>query len=437
VTQPDPNYILSDRPYSAAEARQEAPSSALLCDSPPAWLGASWAPPGAAGGPAGGALGTDARIVSGPRQRGRVGRAVSQRYALQEEARANLPAWRVASCMRARLDGVVKVMHHPQHGSASYAGLMTCGSVWVCPVCSAKIAARRQAEIEAGVASWRARGGGLLLVTMTLRHKRADKLATLLAALNGAHRWARGGRPWLYLRQEYGIAGAITTRETTVGGNGWHPHLHALWFVEKPLTDDETAELNTIMRERWVTALHKMGANAAEEYGFRIDNVKADDDKTIKDIIPYIVKQSRQWSETDEVIGGGRKQAKAGNMSIAELLKKASKGSNYAKALFVEYAIATKGHNLVVWTPGLRALLGQVEEEKSDAELAAKEEAGGQLVITLPAEQWRMVCYDKARGRLLAALQRGGRKGLEHWFDVHGYPIEPWQWGEPPGPEGG
>ena len=149
VPQSDPAYMIPDRPYGADESPQAAPRRLRGCAVPPAPVGASWAPPGAAGGPAGGALGRDAKIVSAPRQRGQVGRAVKQRYSLQETAAQLLPAWRVATCMRARLDGVVKVMHHPQHDSASYAGLMTCGSVWVCPICSAKVAARRQAEIEA------------------------------------------------------------------------------------------------------------------------------------------------------------------------------------------------------------------------------------------------------------------------------------------------
>lgn len=436
MQQSDPAHMIPDRPYGADESPQAAPRRPRGRAVPPAPLGASWAPPGAAGGPAGGALGTDARIVSARPVRTSLGRAVKQRYALQETAAQLLPAWRVATCMRARLDGVVKVMHHPQHDSASYAGLMTCGSVWVCPICSAKVAARRQAEIEAGAASWRARGGGILLVTMTLRHKRADGLAALLGALNGAHRWARGGRVWRAIKKEYGIVGAITTREITTGGNGWHPHLHALWFTEKPLSDAECKRLENIISARWITALEKLGHSATEEHGFHLENVNTNDDASFKAAIDYPTKQGSQWSETDEIIGGNRKQAKAGNMSIAELLKKAQKGSNYAKALFVEYAIATKGHNLVVWTPGLRAILGQVEEEKSDAEIAQEQEAGGQLVVSLPAEQWRMVCYDRARGRLLAALQRGGPEGLAHWFKVHRYPIETWQWG-PAGPPGG
>ena len=39
-------------------------------------------------------------------------------------------------------------------GSAYYCGLETCGNVWLCPVCSAKIHHRRAAELRETLATW-------------------------------------------------------------------------------------------------------------------------------------------------------------------------------------------------------------------------------------------------------------------------------------------
>ena len=39
-------------------------------------------------------------------------------------------------------------------GIAHYAGLTTCGSIWACPVCSAKIRNTRALEISAATAAW-------------------------------------------------------------------------------------------------------------------------------------------------------------------------------------------------------------------------------------------------------------------------------------------
>src|SRR5438552_1083589 len=70
------------------------------------------------------------------------------RWQLQREARALLPHERVAFCMRRIQATTVDVFYSPQHQSAHYGGLMVCGSVWVCPLCAAKISERRRAELE-------------------------------------------------------------------------------------------------------------------------------------------------------------------------------------------------------------------------------------------------------------------------------------------------
>jgi hypothetical protein len=50
---------------------------------------------------------------------------------------------------------------------ASYQGLMTCGSVWSCPRCSAVIAHTRAEEIGSAVRECYRRGGKVYLLTLT------------------------------------------------------------------------------------------------------------------------------------------------------------------------------------------------------------------------------------------------------------------------------
>ena len=58
-----------------------------------------------------------------------------ERFALQSVARDILPTSRTAKCLRIRAyDKDVQVWKSKNHKTASYAGLQTCGSVWVCPV---------------------------------------------------------------------------------------------------------------------------------------------------------------------------------------------------------------------------------------------------------------------------------------------------------------
>jgi len=74
-------------------------------------------------------------------------------------------------------------------GVGGFAGLSTCGSVWACGVCNAKIMARRQLEIGAGVEGWEAACGGLPLSHMG---RGPDEEPWFFAAAFAAGRLARG-----------------------------------------------------------------------------------------------------------------------------------------------------------------------------------------------------------------------------------------------------
>lgn len=54
-------------------------------------------------------------------------------------------------CMRAPFSSAVSIHHNKEHNKAFYGNLIQCASVWGCPVCSAKIQARRALEISKAV----------------------------------------------------------------------------------------------------------------------------------------------------------------------------------------------------------------------------------------------------------------------------------------------
>ena len=95
----------------------------------------------------------------------------------QSVARDILPDSRTAKCLRIRAhDRDVQVWKSKKHKTASYGGLQTCGSVWVCPVCGAKVVERRRGEIQQAMAQHRACGGEVHLLTLTAPHTRFDVL---------------------------------------------------------------------------------------------------------------------------------------------------------------------------------------------------------------------------------------------------------------------
>ena len=67
-----------------------------------------------------------------------------ERFALQSVARSILPKARTAKCLRVPFARSVGVFHSQAQESAHYGGLVTCASVWACPICAAKISERRR-----------------------------------------------------------------------------------------------------------------------------------------------------------------------------------------------------------------------------------------------------------------------------------------------------
>ncbi|GAA4758231.1 SulP family inorganic anion transporter [Actinomycetospora chibensis] len=60
--------------------------------------------------------------------------------------------------------------------TAGYSGLASCGSVWCCPQCAAKIATRRADELSKVMRAVDEAGGSAFLLTLTMRHARGDRL---------------------------------------------------------------------------------------------------------------------------------------------------------------------------------------------------------------------------------------------------------------------
>ena len=191
-------------------------------------------------------------------RRGRMAKAGRRRAA--RSAAAGGLGWADVSWARSCACGMAKSdvgIAWSQSGDCAYpaTGVITCGSVWACPVCSAKIRRVRTSEVEQ-VAAWHAaRGGSLVMVTLTLRHTRGDKLAALTNGLTSAYRrlqqsygWTEGVRPLL----DGQVRALEVTHSFAKGdGNGWHPHLHVLLLVQAGREAEVTDHLGSLLADTW------------------------------------------------------------------------------------------------------------------------------------------------------------------------------------------
>ena len=284
-----------------------------------------------------------------------------QRFALQSVARGILPDSRTAKCLRIRAyDSDVQVWKSKKYGTASYAGLQTCGSVWACPVCSAKIAERRRVELLDAMDLHKAQGGTVSLLTLTTPHQRGDVLVELLAQ--------QGKALQSFLRDR----------------KDWTVRLYLRWLVYC-----EKAGLGT----------------PSFAHGIKLDDgTKA---------AHYVAKG--MWGLEDEMTKGHTKKGKAGGESPFDLLRAvmADRNDRQAAALFREFAEAFKGKLQLSWSNGLKARF--MVDEKTDEELSEEKEDLAVLLGLLSVDQWRDVLKVKGRGVLLDIAAKGG------WANVQSY----------------
>jgi len=299
-----------------------------------------------------------------------------------------LPA--LAQCGHTCTTGVVGL--HLADGAAYLSGLLTCKSVWACPVCSHAILAARSLDVEA-VSSWARREHKAVpwLVTLTVRHARADRLRPLLEGLSLAWSKTLAGEAWRRAKERLGFVGSVRRLEITIGPNGWHPHLHLLIWA----TGDVTAELGWLS-ERWRTMVARHLGEMHEP-----DELHAVDVRPLDDAEEYVTKPIHEVTDSDE------KKAADGYRAIAQLVDDldAAEPTAHDLGLWLEYVQATRGRRCLTWSGGLRAAAG-LNEGDDDSE-GDEEPTGGQ-VAAIEGERWNQLRdFPEAVSAVLDAAERG------------------------------
>lgn len=321
--------------------------------------------------------------------------------------------WRESSLARVRKCGRVPlgdVAIADNGGVAHYAGLTTCGSVWACPVCSAKIRNTRSADISAAAARWDLAGGSVYMVTFTAPHDLGMRLGMLLPVIADSFRAVIGGGAWLKLRRRVRIAGTIRSVEITHGVNGWHPHLHVLVFVHGDPGAAGLAAMTLHFRAKWKRAVVAAGCRAPDE----VHGVKVDRCLSAAEAGAYIAKtQDGGRSPGNELARGDLKSGRNGHRTPFEILEDFRwSGDADDLGLWRAYERATKGRQAITWSKGLRALLGAPPDRK-DEEIAA-ERVGGDVVVMIPVETWRAVVRVPGLScHLLEQAECGGAAAVE------------------------
>lgn len=357
-----------------------------------------------------------------------------ERFALQSVARSILWGSRTAKCLRLvqahRSD--VEVWRSKEHGTAAYGGLQTCGSVWACPVCAAKISERRRVELLHAIEQHRADGGDVLLLTLTNPHKLSDSLAEAVERQAAAMSRFTQTRQALALRRSIGCLGTVRAWEVTHGANGWHPHFHILLFVRAGGLD--LADLRERFYALWANSCRLAGLPVPE---FMVPYVKYGklcaffgvDVQDGKQAAAYASK----WGLESEMTKGHIKKAARGGRTPFDLLRaRLVDDDKQASALFKEFAECFKGKRQLVWSKGLKALFAV--PDLSDEELAAQQDERAALLGRITLDQWRAILKFDLRADVLE-LARYGWEPVQRLLDsLPAVPADRPATGAAPGP---
>ena len=382
-------------------------------------------------------------------------------------------AWKVSSdkavrgCGRAIMDpDAGLIIAQTAEGYAATLGLLKCGRIWLCPVCSAQIRQPRSEETTNAVKTWIERGGTAMLVTFTARHAANHSLDALLNALQGSREdkkqgikrkpgayqrlisggtWAgRPERGQLGIRDRIGYIGMMRATEVTIGQeNGWHPHIHAIVLMggtttgtkgDREITGTFTPGENAITefqdhwRQTWTNAL------ASVDKAFKPNDEHGVDFKPIatvadaKSLGDYLIKTQDGKNPAQELTRGDLKGGREGNMTPFEMLERIGGLMGgvvpeqvvghgelpWCRERWDEYEQATKGRRALEWTRYLRKLLGidggDSDEDNMDALFetdAASEFRAGVQVMT---DAWYQVA---ASAMDLSAIEAVEGRGID------------------------
>lgn len=144
-------------------------------------------------------------------------------------------------------------------------GIQRCGNAFVCPNCSRQLRGARSLALIAMANDHASRGGRLAMVTLTVRHAADDPLAEVLSWVDRG--WAAVQRRRSVRSVIKGSVGYARALEVTRGGNGWHPHLHVLFFLPPQWVHEVDGEaFRDDIADSWLKAVKKASGRASLDH---------------------------------------------------------------------------------------------------------------------------------------------------------------------------
>ena len=351
------------------------------------------------------------------------------KFKLQRFAAKNVSHGGLAICMWtvAFGAGTVAVRGQPSktiegnYDRIKLGNLAVCGS-HICPVCGPRVAQKRRKEVEDAVKWGLSQSLIPIMLTLTTRHTKADRLDSLIGQQrNALRRWKRHRK---FSKAKKQIPHIISAFEETVGKNGWHPHIHLLMFVRADSLN-KALRLIASLRDAWTLAAKAEGLEVGrsgykatvstegnEAKAASIYMTKAwgkTDDSSLK------VVGTKTWGIAEEITLTFAKKAYGKSRTPFKLLIDAYQGDSHALGLWQVWVKAVKGKSVLRFSQGLKGAAGI--KKKTNKEVATVEpEEIDFLIALVGADIWEQaktvgICRDK-----FIEAAKGGSDSLSRYL---------------------
>ena len=322
---------------------------------------------------------------------------IRERFKLLDSTRKILKGERTQHCFFNRVDknDGVGVMFNKARKKANYSNIMRCANAWGCPVCAAIISEHRKCEVKDAMDWWKAQGGSVLLLTLTVPHYSHTDIKQLKKDLKKAYsKFFKGVRASKDMFAKWQIEHYISCFEITHGENGFHPHYHILLFVPYAVGIGSHIGMEQDMYAVWKDCCTKSGLDEpSEKHGLHL--------QAGNDAANYVAK----WGLEHEMTKGHVKKGKKESRTPFDILRSYDESGDEKEAnLFRLYYFAFKGTRQLNWSKGLKKLSSNGQEEKTDQEIVDDTDNVAEMLFKLDIEMWNAVRKQGKQGELLIAV---------------------------------
>lgn len=319
-----------------------------------------------------------------------------QRFQLLHTVRKILPAERVSRCFYNRVskDHGIDVFLNKTRNKANLGNVQRCANPWACPVCASIISEGRKNEVKQAMDWWKAQGGSVLLMTLTVPHYSSTDIKQLKKDVQKAYGYLmKGTRKSQELFKKYGIEHYISAFEVTFGQNGAHPHFHILLFVRDGVANPKESLMRLEFYEEWANSCAKA----------RLDEPSYEHGLDLQDG-SYADKYVNKWGLEHEMTKSHMKKGKKDSKTPFDLLREFHEtGNDELARLFRLYYYTFKGSRQLNWSRGLKKL--SKTNEQTDQQLVDKTDNVAELMFTLDIELWHPIRKAGKQGELLQLVQ--------------------------------